>query len=860
MDETAGSLICSYPWSAVETPNKVFEDGDFQFELANFLSLPDILDSGLPLPPAHPQYLTALLTGIMRGVGLTADVARITKHIRDNVGQWPVDCTTLGSWRRSSLWLVVRVAIQMSLDRSPLGCGSYKRFMVFFMCTLASDAMNADLSNDLLHLMSSKILRRLSKLGSSATSRLSEMALKTCTGLREILQVRWDQANVRPFSFRNPSQDELASCTQLSLLNSCEYIRDALTNDVHISVGVSFTPEYRHRGTINDFLSSDGSFFEEAYDADPRATVFDVRRSVEQGIDDWLACITDVDDAITQLGIFMDKYIHKMGDEINPEAISVDILTEIDLFIALDKLVVREIPMLANYSPEVPIAFLEKLLLRKATDLHRLSCAYQYLSARWSISRPGWSVLSNEFTEDSFPVRYYDQSLPLQQLKARIEANAMQNISGWTNLQVEGAETHGKYQGHRLRPSEQGLVECAESPLPALPLHAKVVVFELQCPPCIRIWRSAVACLFSFFTPYGPSISDEQHNKLADDLALRSYFVERQGPSLCVQVHFAYCYPEAPQPPNGPTLDYVVCHHVPLTKCYPDFSIWESRGCYDNEDLRDFRYSGVDMPEYLKYTSNDILAMQLDCPTDLPLNEFIAFAHLRSGGFLQWLNILRGLRSRTLNPRLHQVHFNLACAIFEVGPLDLNTGAWIWHQELQDASFCNALLDELDDLLGEIGDRSVDAVLMVVISLLLTRVLVSSPSEGVSEVTIALLRKVRKKTFRWVQDLSYDLSRTPTNKLEERGTLLLDMATTCRSTFHVDGAILPKLFISAEDVDALLSCAFFIAAHCGLCMFSSRMSIMFDTHLAPTTQTQQVIIRRRSCNETFVSLQLSRRL
>ena len=33
--------------------------------------------------------------------------------------------------------------------------------------------------------------------------------------------------------------------------------------------------------------------------------------------------------------------------------------------------------------------------------------------------------------------------------------------------------------------------EASQSPLPALALHAKVVVFELQCPTCFRIWRSA---------------------------------------------------------------------------------------------------------------------------------------------------------------------------------------------------------------------------------------------------------------------------------------------------------------------------------------------------------------------------------
>ncbi|KAN0084602.1 hypothetical protein V8E55_008106, partial [Tylopilus felleus] len=47
---------------------------------------------------------------------------------------------------------------------------------------------------------------------------------------------------------------------------------------------------------------------------------------------------------------------------------------------------------------------------------------------------------------------------------------------------------------------------------------------------------------------------------------------------------------------------------------------------------------------------------------------------------------------------------------------------------------------------------------------------------------------------------------------EECKNLLLEMAATCRSTFDVDHVTLPKLFCSSEDVDALLSCSFFICA------------------------------------------------
>ena len=86
--------------------------------------------------------------------------------------------------------------------------------------------------------------------------------------------------------------------------------------------------------------------------------------------------------------------------------------------------------------------------------------------------------------------------------------------------------------------------------------------------------------------------------------------------------------------------------------------------------------------------------------------------------------------------------------------------------------------------------------------------LASSPSEDVSQRTITLLQSVRRKTFSWVQELSYDLVMVPTNK--ECSSLMWDMASTCQSTFDIDPAIHCKLFHSAEDVDALLSCAFFI--------------------------------------------------
>ena len=798
-------------------PNEVFDDGEFQFGLANFLSRPDAVDSDSPLevPPSDPQYINTLLNGILQSIGRTADVPPVTKRTAPLANIWRGGHIADGSriikrvrddvdrgWRRSSLWLFIRVAIQMTINRS-LGRASYKRFMLFFMCTLARDESP---SSDLLHLMSSKILRRLSKLGSSTPGWLSEMALKTDTCLREILDARWEQLNARPSPFRNPSQDELTRDTQLSFLQSGEYIRNALANPVPQLLGAPFHPSHRRRGTIEDFLSSNGTFFDEAYAADPDVALYDVERSVEEGIDDWIACVTDVDEACAQLEILMDKYTTKAyrAHVANPEDWSIRVLTGIEFYVALDRLVVKEIPMLVDYSPEIPIACLERRLLRKATNIHRLSCAYQYLSARHCRSRPGWSLLSNEFTEDSFPVRYYDQSPHLQQLKARIEQDAVEKVAGRAGEGTSFAQT---YDGYQQVPPGRRLAECAQSPLPALPLHAKVVVFELQCPACIRIWRSAVLCIPNnvdvFYLTGG-----QEYCLLGDIPALEPYFVERQE-RWCL----SYFYPEGFQSRNSPMLRYIPRHSEVRWPEYSDDSC---------KDLKKY-------VNYTFHTPNDVLAAQARCPVDLSLDEFIAFAHLRSGGSLrlQWLNILQGLRSRTLNLRRHQVHYLLSQAAFQVGPLDLNTGTWVWHQELQDSCFCNALLDELDSLFVDVGARSIDGVLMSTVSLLLTRVLASSPSEGVSDRAIALLRSIRKKTFSWVQEVSYDLRMAPMNI--ERRNLLLDMAATCRSTFDVDPATLHKGLYSAEDVDALLACSFFMHALRSKCMSDSRMSHALNT-------------------------------
>ncbi|KAF9232102.1 hypothetical protein BU15DRAFT_81615 [Melanogaster broomeanus] len=289
-------------WPAIKIPDDVFEDDAFLSELVNFLvhmnddritdALPVTYKAGSQVEETRdtvdPRYVTELLTGILRGIGHPADIVRISKRIGDDV----VYTSSLLPWRRSSLWLVIRVALQTTLEQpEALGRQTYTAFMIFFMHELAQKAIEGDMSSELLHFMSTKISRRLMKLASSAPDWLSCTVLKTCTGIREILETRWKLVqNAQSMSPRwAPDELDYSGDTQLSLLKSRGYIRDALMNQGPERSRGLFELKHRPRGTLDDFLSSDGEFFEDAYLAEPHVTLYDVEQAVGQGIDDWVA-------------------------------------------------------------------------------------------------------------------------------------------------------------------------------------------------------------------------------------------------------------------------------------------------------------------------------------------------------------------------------------------------------------------------------------------------------------------------------------------------------------------------------------------------------------------------------------------
>ena len=760
---TRQKLTCSYPELAIEIPCDVFGDEDFQYGLANFHyrfteAEADGDGYGRRGSVENLRYSTERLTGILRSVGSLSRVTRITKGVghqaADYVSPTPSDGGpkdwSYKTWSRSTVWLLVRVAIQLSLDRSPHGRANYKEFVLFFLCSLANHAVKMAISSDNLHLMSVKIFRRLRKLGSVVPRWLSDAALHTCAALRQTLHDRWTHiqtAHTHTSSLPwNPSQLDLSGDTDLSLHKIHEYIINSLMNPASDRPYIPFLSSRHLRGDLDDFLSLEWMFFEDAYRDDPHIALYDVEQGVAREIDDWIACTADVNKACVQLWIFSEKYLSSAGHKYkeSPEHLSIMVLTMMEFWVALDKLVVKELPNLADYSPEVLLVPLERLLLRDTTSLHRLCSAYEYISSRSKQAQPGYLVFSDKTQDkETFPVHHLDRTSLVRHFKLCIE-----------DVPVTRSGTE--------------------------------IVFDPRRPISFDIWRS-VTVRFLDFCYFGPTDGDSYGFRTVST--------------------FGTTIADIPEVRPHPVGNYRVLIGLARTdrERSEELRVLEQLTC----KLPSGPYADSGMQQYLDnttHTSNEVLSAQPNCHTDLSLHEFISFGHLRSGGSLQWINILRELRSRTLNFRHPEVHLLFTRACSQVGPLG-DTGNLLWHQELRDAVFCCALLDELESLFADVGAGSSDGPVMATVSLLAC-ILASSAGDDVAERAIKLLRNVRGKTFDWVHELLYDWIDSPAN--EECSNLLRDMAAVCRSTFDVGPAMAHKLLHSAQDIEVALSCAILI--------------------------------------------------
>ena len=737
---TNGKLLCSYPGPAVQVPTEFFTNS-FRSELASFLGQMDIdvLDStsttvkvGATVrevrESAHPRYISELLVGILRGFGQPASVDRITKRIADEV-LWS---GAYQPWRRSPLWLVIRVALQTSLDYD-----TYKIFMPFFHAHLLQICVQREFPNETLYLMRIKIARRLSKLGPTVSDGLYQVVRDTAKETEELLQNRWSsfqnsQSTSMPW---DPDQLDFDSDIAITLDNSRPYLMKALDSTSRRYPSKQFSPSHQPRlaNAANFRQFSDGRL-KVAVTNDGRIALADFESSVERHLDSWVELQHD-DDSPDVLASCVEQYF-ACAKEIygaDPEENSVMILTILDLWTALDTLTIRQCPLLASYSPEIPRDFLHPLLLHRSGSLLRAKLIERYIYRRRAEADSAISIFSDDATESSFAVRYYRKSPKLQQLYTDIVKRALREReekraelrdlnAKWQSLKDEASTMdHSSHRWGRRRhckkcqtndEANELKISVHEWPLPQEELQAQFIIFELSPPRAFSTWREIT---YKILYDIGTSNTDDRdppkllldkYSGIRGWAVLHKYHritIASTTKSFSDQTHHKTVW--IPADESEVLLNNELCFKLYDHGAYS----WAARS-FDRSSITNFCTPPIPVSSPYgklhsfvtgtRHTSNEVISAQADCPTELSLHEYMAFSGLRSGPRLQWLNIARELSSPSLSFRREEVHTLITQAAWQLGPLSDDIREW--HLDLGFPSFGRTLLQELKALRGRI--------------------------------------------------------------------------------------------------------------------------------------------------------------
>jgi hypothetical protein len=814
---------------------------------------PEIRDS------LHPKFITEMLTGILRGIGQPVDAARIHKRTRDDV-LWN---NVLKPWRRSPLWLLLRVVLQTSLrteadDRHK----RYKSFMIFFMTHVLQQSLQASLPSDILFVMIAKISRRILKLGIGDEAPWIAYVHETIGAAHLELARRWRmiEQNLDPLGTQgvwNPLELSFYRDTRLSISTLRPYLAGIATRGMTPSGHGTFTsschPRIKQR-------SSTFPQFQLLVADDARLLLADLELWVQDWLDSWLRANWDSPSTCTCLAELIKNYTAMATSTYagNPEDTSLMLLTSMDLWVALDKCATRHESLLSRYDPGFPPSLFAPLLLPKKSQMERLARVEQYLTRRKNGSVYGSPLIFQDINaEGSLAVQYFGRSQHHQDLRREIEAAAeierdrkkrelSETRRYYSLLMQESKSMHCQFvhywNGYREVPTHSGscrkceLKSTAENlhitvhewPLPKADLEARSAVFELDVPPAIAKWRDITyTLLIDVLSP--PHLCNSQQGTtiycLHEFNGLEQYVQSQTGrlqlaSSAKPFVVAHYGTKKIPQA----TEENICVHHGMRYSMYDSTLMRWTAELLDRCDVR--RLCTFQLPSgyygTLQYaldgtahTSNEVLAAQAECPKGLNLHEFYAFATLRSGDRLQWRNIARELVARILNFNHEETYMLVVQAAWQAGrPGD---GRYLResHVDLDEEEFGSSLLSVLGEALGTVEGNWQGAVAVRTFVALTTRLLSMSTCDIVLTGCYHFLKRARQITLEWTRDVGQLLHEAEdVEELKILNLRVLEMALTCHGTFNVDKDHLSALLNSEEDIAVVTECSIIVHDRC----------------------------------------------
>lgn len=875
---TKGRLQRSFPGASVLINKKEFQKPDFKQSLANTLASmsshavvgmqPKASKAGQlhdeDRDTVHPGIVTEVLMAVLSQVGQPITPKSIVKNTREEV-RWK---ETRSPWRRSATWLLIRVALQLTLTRSPGSRALYKEALLHVMCHVAQHALAASFHSDGLYVMNAKIAQRVLKLGNQLGEAISKHVYEATIKVHAELKSRW--ATV---------QEQQSRRLDLSRLPILDFQRDTLVSlpdlDAHISTivkrqGNRQTTKAVHSPSLIKFPAGQLpslSTFEYRYN-----NVYALANLY--GFEDWVAShcchwarhrstatIAESSKAI----IALIKDYHRIAGfhyAQNPEALSIMVLTIFELWIACDIGVTAAIPLLKEYAPGTNQDILQNLLLPFKSQMKRLREVEEYLHTRAEeASHPYSELFLNFGTCESFAVRYFDTCNQLQATLKQINDRATQQ------RQAKVDDLHRKHQEYSRLMDQYNSVSCEyrtvvvdqtnrfteqrhrrdckkcqyksrasritiavhEWPVPNNDLKAKALLFETQVPAVFATWREGTIFLLNdVLRGHSGGSRPRSLHGLRSDPHMRSYSTTSNGTYRCTLMSETKANVGTHRMLKQASMasERDVCLNNGLEYRYFDSNTntFLEEVTFSENTAYTYTYSlpkcSATLQRYIFRPAtakdgpppNKVISDQSSCPNHMSHEEFKELGSLALGHRIQWYNLLLQLCAPNIDFRKDETALVILQCIYQAGPPSENGETLrAAHIAIKDEVLGQQIVDSVKVALGRVKKNWESAQSLCIFSAVIGRVLSLSDSTATYQRCVETLKEIRNVAFGWVNYLRDRVHKA--ESLTERTELqskCVDVALICALSFDVDDVVLRDMLCSDKNAFILVQCSIIV--------------------------------------------------
>jgi hypothetical protein len=816
----------SFPGTAVSIPFSSFTLRPFQNTLATFLenaSLEVVVEFAEKSrkanvsvvesrDPSSPVLISEFLMVLLETHGERIFPPLLEKRVKDEVFWSNAELP----WRRSPLWLILRVSLQRLLYLrlgEESGRAHYKAIICLMLAQLLVDCMSV-LHPESCNFLKAKIARRLGKLHVERTQAIDVVRdvydrvllsiepfcghaiQKTITHLEQTWST-FKQQTIRhvPSLPTRASADDL----RLSLPNSGQYLQEIFSRPLSGNSQPVIRPQ-----NPSEYMMKIPS------EAQAKLTTLyslhgEIETAVEIDTESTMESLKDCEKLCGtyagQISYYMSTVRHHYLD--CPHQKSIFLLTLLDLWVKMDKCAVKIYPLLKEYHPAFRAHMLDVLLLPRIEDMNRVQGIQQYLDSRCKSSRHHMTIFTDPLPgcfADQY-VQKSDDEESLRKLEAEIQQASLQSRqlkereitsmnAKWTNLGLQLADLNcTKIAGEAyyncthcriLKERRKLRLLVHEDFLPRDEMQKRAILFEIGLPEIFAIYRDTTwRILSSFGTP------DIEHGESPKILLrsvpqLRRFFSPTQSKfsmasvakSFLVAHYKAVSLPTTPRVailPFAMKFSYYDTHSLRWSRNLPkELSFSHHCGIFLPKDSP-FSKALTNLKSTAGYgpSSYGVIASQIDCPRDLNIHEFMAYQSLFFGTYTRLPTMLRELGSSNLNLSSLATACLFRQILWQVGPRQGHDPLRQIHAEMQNESFCSKLVEEINRHLDIMSLNSRESLYMDILLTLTTR-LCTIGSRNMLPIFERLLIKIRDAMLRWLQTLRLEMRNASETDVADR--------------------------------------------------------------------------------------------